>query len=136
MSQNTDTVTGGTGNDTVDGVTGTDTVTSGSGTSNVTTGLGGTLVKNLIKDSTKKIAGTTTRGAINSAVTGKKMPALSVPKVLTGSALSQIQKAAPKKVDVSKLSPVTKSVPVKMDVSKLTPLANISGLTSLLKKSG
>jgi hypothetical protein len=137
LAQNTDTVTGGTGNDTVTGVTGTDTVTSGAGTSNVTSGLGGALVKNLIKDTTKKVVGSTARGAINSAVTGKKMTAMpSVAKTLTGSALSAIQKAAPKTVDISKLSPVTKSVPVKMDVSKLRPLTNIAGLTSLLKKPG
>jgi hypothetical protein len=127
---NTDTLTGATGNDTISSNTGTTGST-------LTTGLGGTLLKNIIGKSTKSLLGNTAKSAINSAITGKKMAPISVAKTLSGNALSAIRGAVtPKVANVSKLIPVTKAGSKKVDVSKLTPLKNIAGLTSLIKKTG
>lgn len=100
----------------------------------VTSGLGGSLINKAIKN----VAGTTTRKVINNAITGNKAPVTkSVPKTLSGSALTALkQTPAPKKVNVANLTPVNKSAPAKVDVSKLTPITNIAGLTSILKKPG
>jgi hypothetical protein len=100
----------------------------------ISSGLKSATGKSLLNKATQSIIG----GATQKAAPVPKLAAMpSATKTLTGSKLSAVQQSvAPKVADVSKLTPVTKIVPKKVDVSKLTPLASISGLTTLLKKSG
>jgi hypothetical protein len=112
------------------------TVASNAGSigSIISSGLKSSVGKTLLNKATQSIIG----GATQKAAPVPKLAAMpSATKTLTGSKLSAVQQSvAPKVADVSKLTPVTKIVPKKVDVSKLTPLASISGLTTLLKKSG
>lgn len=100
----------------------------------ISSGLKSATGKSLLSKATQSLVG----GATQKAAPVPKLAAMpSATKTLTGSKLSAVQQSvAPKVADVSKLTPVTKIVPKKVDVSKLTPLASISGLTTLLKKSG
>lgn len=112
------------------------TVASNAGSigSIIASGLKSSVGKTLLNKATQSIIG----GATQKAAPVPKLAAMpSATKTLTGSKLAAVQQSvAPKVADVSKLTPVTKIVPKKVDVSKLTPLASISGLTTLLKKSG
>jgi hypothetical protein len=91
----------------------------------------------VLKSTLANTAKTATKGAIKSAVTGKKMAARpSVAKQLTGSALSAVRRAVPTKVDISKLIPTTttkKAPPKKIDVAQLKAMRPVSGLSAIKK---
>jgi hypothetical protein len=112
------------------------TVASNTGSigSLISSGLKSATGKSLLSKATQSLVG----GVTKKAAPVPKLAAMpSAAKTLTGSKLAAVQQSvAPKVANVSKLTPVTKIVPKKVDVSKLTPLASISGLTTLLKKSG
>jgi hypothetical protein len=135
---NVDGTGGGTDDDGDDGGDDDVTTTTTGGTEksslagNATVGA----VTSVLKSTLANTAKTATKGAITSAVTGKKMAARpSVAKQLTGSALSALQRAVPTKVDISKLIPTTakKAPPKKVDVAQLKAMTPVSGLSAIKK---
>ena len=136
---NVDGTGGGTDDDGDDGGDDDVTTTTTGGTEksslagNATVGA----VTSVLKSTLANTAKTATKGAITSAVTGKKMAARpSVAKQLTGSALSALQRAVPTKVDISKLIPTNtakKAPPKKVDVAQLKAMTPVSGLSAIKK---
>ena len=94
-------------------------------------------VTSVLKSTLTGAAKTATKGAITSAITGKKMAAMpSISKQLTGNTLSAIQRAVPTKVDISKLKPTTtakKAPPKKVNVAQLKAMTPVSGLSAIKK---
>lgn len=136
--------TDGTGDDDDDDGDGDDgddvvttTTTGDTGKSSVTNTPTVGAVTSVLKSTLANTAKTATKGAIKSAVTGKKMAARpSVAKQLTGSALSAVRRAVPTKVDISKLKPTTtrkKAPPKKVDVAQLKAMRPVSGLSAIKK---
>jgi hypothetical protein len=143
---NVDGGTGGTGTGTGDDDDGDDgddddvlatTTTGGTGKSSLAGNATVGAVTSVLKSTLANTAKTATKGAIKSAVTGKKMTAgPSVAKQLTGSALSALQRAVPTKVDISKLIPTNtakKAPPMKVDVAQLKAMTPVSGLSAIKK---
>jgi hypothetical protein len=133
--------TGGTGNDDDDDDDDDDvlatTTTGDTGKSSLAGNATVGAVTSVLKSTLANTAKTATKGAIKSAVTGKKMAAgPSVAKQLTGSALSAVRRAVPTKVDISKLVPTTtakKAPPMKVDVAQLKAMTPVSGLSAIKK---
>ena len=115
----------------------TTTTTGGTGKSSLGNNATVGAVTSVLKSTLANTAKTATKGAIKSAVTGKKMAARpSVAKQLTGSALSAVRRAVPTKVDISKLKPTTttkKAPPKKIDVAQLKAMRPVSGLSAIKK---
>ena len=126
----------GDGDDDGDDVV-TTTTTGGTGKSSLGNNATVGAVTSVLKSTLANTAKTATKGAIKSAVTGKKMAARpSVAKQLTGSALSAVRRAVPTKVDISKLKPTTttkKAPPKKIDVAQLKAMRPVSGLSAIKK---
>ena len=126
----------GDGDDDGDDVV-TTTTTGGTGKSSLGNNATVGAVTSVLKSTLANTAKTATKGAIKSAVTGKKMAARpSVAKQLTGSALSAVRRAVPTKVDISKLKPITtrkKAPPKKVDVAQLKAMRPVSGLSAIKK---
>ena len=126
----------GDGDDDGDDVV-TTTTTGGTGKSSLGNNATVGAVTSVLKSTLANTAKTATKGAIKSAVTGKKMAARpSVAKQLTGSALSAVRRAVPTKVDISKLKPTTttkKAPPKKVDVAQLKAMRPVSGLSAIKK---
>lgn len=119
------------------GVLGTTKAADVAGKDSLTNNAAVGAVTSVLKSTLTGAAKTATKGAITSAVTGKKMASMpSVSKQLTGNALSAIQRAVPTKVDISKLIPTTtakKAPPKKVDVAQLKAMTPVSGLSAIKK---
>ena len=126
----------GDGDDDGDDVV-TTTTTGGTGKSSLGSNATVGAVTSVLKSTLANTAKTATKGAIKSALTGKKMAARpSVAKQLTGDALSAVRRAVPTKVDISKLIPTTttkKAPPKKIDVAQLKAMTPVSGLSAIKK---